>query len=611
MKKSLLLLSMAALLWSCSNDEPASKNPSENEGRVSNYLSVKIRPASAGGRATYEQGGGTYEDGIGEESAVNAIRLYFFDAAGNAAKAFHQGDTYSNYWDWNKDIETGSGDHNQTVEETVIATVVPLTMDEMSEKPAYIVAVINPTANILQNVGSTTPQGVVGMSLKDLRRAIANYMPSGEAGSFVMSNSVYADNDVVIDATPINPNCFQPTEDAAKENPVIIYVERVIARVDFGVNMEGATDMDPEAQGTFYKIGSYLVEEYDETAKKNVSHEEVIYVKFLGWNVTTTTNVSRLIKSIDTGWSDQELMGDLTLWNSDNYHRSFWAINPPVNGNPGLEFSYGDFGRVDDSTGKFTGTGNFATALDIPAKGNYKTAYLQENAAPDEEKTAGPTNPSQVIVGAQLVDKSGNPFTLCQWGSYKYTLNGLKNAVADVCKLYYKEGDEYIKIKPSMIDFEQISASESNQDNNYAVFPIIAEGVNYTWYIPDATNTMQPIAQGTYENLLAAVNAELKNEIGSVMIWNTGWTYYYFDIRHLGYNTDLDPDKQQNIAAFGIVRNHIYRTTVTSVKGLGTPVYNPDQVIYPEPVDPTVTSLAAQIDILSWRVVAQDYEFVW
>ena len=60
------------------------------------------------------------------------------------------------------------------------------------------------------------------------------------------------------------------------------------------------------------------------------------------------------------------------------------------------------------------------------------------------------------------------------------------------------------------------------------------------------------------------------------------------------------------------MRNHIYDANITKLTGLGTPVYNPDEIIYPEkPIDDEETFIAAQINILSWRIVKNDVELDW
>ena len=87
------------------------------------------------------------------------------------------------------------------------------------------------------------------------------------------------------------------------------------------------------------------------------------------------------------------------------------------------------------------------------------------------------------------------------------------------------------------------------------------------------------------------------------MIWNNGYTYYYLTLRHFGA---LDFP-----GYYGVVRNHIYSTTVDKLKGLGTPVWDPNEKIYPEPTAPDGNNLSAKIEVLSWRLVTDSYEFEW
>lgn len=98
-------------------------------------------------------------------------------------------------------------------------------------------------------------------------------------------------------------------------------------------------------------------------------------------------------------------------------------------------------------------------------------------------------------------------------------------------------------------------------------------------------------------------------------------TYYFLNIRHLASPTiggKTPADKEYNVADaakvpgfYGVVRNHVYKTTINSVFGLGTPVYDPDEVIIPQiPKDEDVF-LAAEINILSWRIVDHGYDLNW
>lgn len=88
--------------------------------------------------------------------------------------------------------------------------------------------------------------------------------------------------------------------------------------------------------------------------------------------------------------------------------------------------------------------------------------------------------------------------------------------------------------------------------------------------------------------------AECNNNMGKSLaeIRKEGRAYYYTDVAHLG-------------TAKGIVRNHYYQIDVNSIKGFGTPVYDPDSKFVPVVPEDTQTYLAARINVLSWKIVKQ------
>ena len=61
------------------------------------------------------------------------------------------------------------------------------------------------------------------------------------------------------------------------------------------------------------------------------------------------------------------------------------------------------------------------------------------------------------------------------------------------------------------------------------------------------------------------------------------------------------------MAKYGVVRNHVYKVNISDIVGMGTPVYDPDN----DEITPIVPSdeksyLAAQINVLAWKVVGSD-----
>ncbi|MBP3496755.1 MAG: Mfa1 fimbrilin C-terminal domain-containing protein, partial [Alistipes sp.] len=107
------------------------------------------------------------------------------------------------------------------------------------------------------------------------------------------------------------------------------------------------------------------------------------------------------------------------------------------------------------------------------------------------------------------------------------------------------------------------------------------------WYSFDGNN-YTPVAD---------VNGELA-KIEPAKVWKNGQAYYYTDVKHLG--------SEGTVGEYGIVRNHSYKVNVSAVKGWGTPVYDPNYSV--DPIKPTdkETYIAAEINVLSWRVVSND-----
>ena len=101
----------------------------------------------------------------------------------------------------------------------------------------------------------------------------------------------------------------------------------------------------------------------------------------------------------------------------------------------------------------------------------------------------------------------------------------------------------------------------------------------------------------------AEINAALAEKFHNLQVYKGGMTYYYFPIEHLG--------EEGKVGQYGVVRNHIYACNVNTIAGLGTPVYDPDQTIYPEKPENEETYIAAKINILSWRVVPSNVDLNW
>lgn len=651
MKKSFLLIPfLGVMLAGCSNENLVEEGLSGGKGDlnspmdfVNEYLSLKIVPTSGMSTRALE---GTYQDGSKTESSIKAVRFFFFDESGNAVPvAENRGDgTYNSFVDWYpNENEIGGGNKDATVETSLRATLGLVT--PANTKPASVVAIINPTSQLLNYTTPNTDYTggtLYGPSLADLQGATydKDYLTGCHSeGTFVMSNSVYVKtengNAKVVNATTITDNNFATTPEefegtgTDKKNPITIYVERVLARLDFGISssMVGTEATD---KTTIYEVGEYTIEEEDKDVavvddepgdtggEGDDNGKTKVYVKFLGWNVTATSNKSRLIKSVNTAWKDDEILGETggLHWNTADYNRSFWALNPS-----GVTYQYGDF---DGATGQNPDTNvNPASTLTIADAGKYTPTYLQENANEySADATANaPDTKTKVIIAAQLCNEDGSALEIAEFNFRKYAgRDALLTYLVghELANLYYKtvgqdNNEVYDQITKTDLVFK--TAKQLNADNEYKAptddedyyVYVVLKDANKDWYVKNTDGSyirFEKDGEGdTKVADIQGVNKYIYNRVPRARVWNTGKTYYYFDVKHLG---DADTKGE-----YGIVRNHIYKTTVTSVKGIGTPVFDPDQEIIPKQNTYDESIVVADVEVLQWRVVESDYELKW
>ena len=281
---------------------------------------------------------------------------------------------------------------------------------------------------------------------------------------------------------------------------------------------------------------------------------EAVYAKVMGWDVISNPMESYFLKTIDPTW-DSTTLG--FTWNDAPYFRSYWASKSIAASNH--SFTYNDFVNTDASV-----------------------EYLGEYVG------AANTERTKYIVAAQLQDAGGNALEIAQWYGTSYVGEAaLLAAVAPTLKQKFMQFDgtsTYTNIDDSQLKcVAGVSGTES-----YEVVFQLADGVaTDNWYSFDGVN-YTPIADP---------NAELA-KIEPAKVWKDGMTYYYADVKHLG--------TKDSAGEFGIVRNHSYKVSVKGVAGWGTPVYDPTQQVVPVKPTDKETYIAAEINVLSWRVVSQD-----
>lgn len=284
-----------------------------------------------------------------------------------------------------------------------------------------------------------------------------------------------------------------------------------------------------------------------------------IYAKIAGWDVNTVLDNSYILKNINPSWSENLLGG--ILWNDMAYRRSYWANS--VAGTYETEFSWNGVSA--------------ANAID-------GVTYCAENAGDYA------TEYTKVLAAAEFVDADGNKVEVARLFNEYLTIDDLKKRIAASLaeSFYYGNNDSKTSIDPAHIDFE---AAGTSADDSYKVAYILTDAAKaLTWYEFDGANYNSVSADDVEARLATLTKAE---------IWN-GMGYYYVDIEHLSSGVGAP-------TVYGVVRNHSYVITVDAIKGLGTAVYDADNVVE-EPVTPSGTEsfIAARINVLSWKLVNQN-----
>lgn len=556
MKRLLLIVLAVSALAACAEkiDDPVDVSVENGEIEES-YIAINLMSSDPGTRAD----DGVYQDGLASERAVRSAYFFFyqndtpFSVNVSDGAVTGPGTTGANWLEATLP-DTGTKD---TPNVSDIKGVVLLLKNYKGQYPNQIIAVLN-----------WTPTVGKAYTLDELKAETAIATTYDATKYFVMSNSVYADaaNKEII-ATPLTLSNIFTDKDAAEDSPIKIHVERIAAKVTVTTSADTPFDLDNPAGAS----------------------DIPVYAKIEGWELYNDYQTSYLLKDIDPAWTAASIGFN---WNDVNYYRSYWAISPTLTDFP-------------DNT--FTWNGGFAAGLDTDVTaGTYADntyTYCGENTFRNE------ADRTKVILKARLVDAGGNPVELAKWYGAEYLGEAdLRTAVANTLKntLFYKASEtQYIGISPE--DIECVTGGGAGAPAGVTAtevyFQLSTTGESRAWYTYDSTHGYVSLGD---ESINATKTNEHLASVPSAIIYKAGQTYYHFDIKHLG--------AEGKTAEYGIVRNHIYSINVNSIKGYGSPVYDPNiQIVEPEdPDDPTETEsfVAAEVRILSWRLVSQGVDIV-
>lgn len=582
MFSSVLASALMLVVASCSSSDDITGGNGNAEGSTSylviNLNSVGNAPAS---RAAYEQGNGKYDDGEDLENRINKVRFYFYNADGTAYKLQNTG-TNGGDQNWiEQEVTTETGNHSVTVSGKTQAVLV--LNGESNVSPASMLAVVNP------EVGSSQLDEHMVSRWSKMRTELTG-KTFHDGNGFVMTNSTYEDGGKDLCTTLLSGRTYS-TKDKALDNPVDVYVERINAKVKAFIDPDNANFVKVTTDETLDGVnfnGKYKTKEKvgDLTVtKSDGSTEEIpVFAYIEAWGVADENDQATYYKQIDVqNWTNATLGfdGTDTPWSSRDYHRCFWSKGVAFGGTPAHLPTNHPFSEYKANLGDALYT--------LP---NTPTNYLGGTTGKAYDNPMN-SELTKFLVTARLAytDASGNilPAEICTYKGQKFLgQENVKKVIADDLGTYYKmtttaTGTTYDKIEPTDIEFSTTTEGSSKLQD----YQVVAK-------LKSSITELYRLSGGDY---VSANMADVKNELQAVPveIHNGGRTYYYTPIKHLG--------KPKSIAEYGIVRNHSYQVELNSIKGFGTPVYDPDKKIVPVVPSDDLTYLAARINVLSWRVV--------
>lgn len=530
----------------CSSEKELNGGGTDPVKGGTGYVAVNIvQPKTVGTRAT-----GDFENGDAAENNASEGLFFIFDASGNVHNVNGKSSQRIKL--------AGSGTTESPAVERIYNAI--LLIDGVKDNPTgakRIVCILNAPAGLETDV----------TKLSDLQAKVDDYCTDKtEDGKFVMSNSVYYDDGNLIVATPVKAEKVKKSASEALNDPVDIYVERVVAKVRAKQKTGGITN----------NVVKITVD--------GVEHSYTIHID--GIALSNRSNKAYLLKSL-TGYSN-----DKWTWNDKTNFRSFWEVMPSKKGGA-------DQVTVQKvSWNDIDGDGHYNAEA---TPGNYCfTQYILPNTF---EKTGDVINTS-IMVAAHLTETvdgtTKNADLVWIRGGYT-TDNGALKVIASAVQTkfaYYKKTGESSYRELESSDFEW----KGETGVGYSCYAQLktAFGIDNKIY-KFTGETPAEVTDGVSE-----VNTYLSTKTNSLYArkYTDGKSYYFVEIEHVAATGSGET------AINGIVRNHIYDLTLNSIAGPGIPVFNPDDKYIPqEPEDENLYFLGARVNVLDWRIVSQGVEF--
>ena len=563
--KYISMLVTALVVVACSGDDNDSiESPAEKEVY---YLSVKLKATDGLTRAP--EG---FEEGTEEESAISIdkAKFYFYDdlggylASGSIAK--NEGDNESDFLEYKGNA---TGDIENRSDALIVLDSVPI-------KPSSVIVVLNTTADLK------------GKSAKEVYSiTIDNSSIRSSKGDFIMTTSSYMKDDKVIYLQEITKDKFCKNKVDALQNPVDIYVERIVAKVAMTF-----TDATKVGNPVFNVKPEFLAS--DELLASPVEMRVVVD----GWKLNATNYRSNYLKNLDKNWMTTPPFTD---WNAD--FRSYWALDINYSGDASsyTGSTYGDLNWYSWKDAKFEkdDEGN----LIIPVEYCYENTVERAN---QQGKPGDRANVTTMLIAAHAeysTDEGTSWLTgenIFRYDGVLYTLEGFKKLhlreLREQGFCLYKQEGETVTVKD--LENTDIVTSIKELSVSHVMLKVDALSADAGYVLKKKVGD-DAFVDADLDVLNAAIEAS--DLAVDSECYREGMCYYQVPIEHLSSTADA--------RFYGVVRNHSYRLRLNSIGSLGDPVYDPNLSLQYIPGKDDDYYTSVKLSILKWRLIRNDMNF--
>lgn len=482
-----------------------------------------------------------FETGTAGESKISNLAFYFFDENDNPYKMENNTVT-GDFFASNMVRPTNdviSGDG--VVSTTLVLGKKADTGNEgwKGQTPKKMIAV----ANLMTD---DAYQELANRTIADMKKKTRAAKSTFTSGEFIMSSSTYSKGGNLISWSNIETENVCTTPEEALKAPVIVYLERLAVKYSVELGGEGSNAIKMVIDGTertVFPVEEKLTSSTNDGVTTIAKKKYYAYIP--NWDLNGTAAASSIIKDVKT---EEIPTGYASAWNDVSRFRSYWASTPSAKAIK-TAFSW---------NGLIKRPGN---PMDENQSLRGSAGYSYENTLQpyvDRSQDAS-TQATKILLKAIIVDENGNRCNMVSWAGLLYDFEDFQEIVA-----------------------KHSGHTEADKALVSIVHNVAGDGENaQPRYVSYATYDGEPVAN--FDNL---------------RYWDNGECYYILNVRHTTVK-----ENNKDVDIYGVVRNHWYKFTIKTIKGLGTPGGD-DPHGYPENPDPEEESyVAAKVQILPWHIV--------